>query len=55
VSTCRHCHEKFHKHAPLTWGLELVGCTRCHLDPRNTMRVLGDTMLCGADSELVKK
>ncbi len=55
VSTCRHCHLKNQKHIPLTWGLEIVGCTRCHLDSRNTRRVLGDNTLCGADVILTKK
>ncbi len=54
VSTCRHCHLKNQKHIPLTWGLEIVGCTRCHLDPRNSMHVLGDNILCGADAVLTK-
>ncbi|MGA3116068.1 MAG: hypothetical protein ABSF90_16735 [Syntrophobacteraceae bacterium] len=55
TSTCRHCHEKFKKHAPLTWGLQIAGCTRCHEFERNTMHVLGDNFLCGADSLLIKK
>ncbi|MEN6438600.1 MAG: hypothetical protein ABFD97_08455 [Syntrophobacter sp.] len=55
TSTCRHCHEKHVKHAPLTWGLELAGCTRCHLDERNSMHILGDNIICGADALLKKK
>jgi hypothetical protein len=55
VSTCRACHLKNQKHIPLTWGLEIAGCTRCHLDPRNSIHLLGDNILCGADAVLTKK
>jgi len=52
VSTCRQCHLKHEKHAPLTWGMEIAGCTRCHMDKRTVMNVMNDSILCGADALL---
>lgn len=55
VSTCRSCHEKNEKHAPLTWGLKAAGCMRCHLDPKNNVHILGDNIHCGMDAVLTMK
>ncbi|UCH45655.1 MAG: hypothetical protein JSV11_02820 [Nitrospiraceae bacterium] len=49
MSTCRQCHKKNEKHGPLMWGLELVGCTRCHQDERTSEDVMGNNILCGLD------
>jgi hypothetical protein len=55
LSTCRQCHEKNEKHGPLIWGLNVVGCTRCHQDERSSMDVMGNNVLCGIDGILTKK
>jgi hypothetical protein len=55
TSTCRHCHEKHEKHPPLTWGLQVAGCTRCHEFERNSMHILEDNLSCGLDSLLIRK
>jgi hypothetical protein len=55
VSTCRQCHAKNDKHGPLMWGLELVGCTRCHQDERTSKDVMGNNILCGLDGVLTVK
>lgn len=55
MSTCRQCHEKNKKHSPLIWGMDIVGCTRCHQDKRSSMDVMGNNVLCGVDGLLTKK
>ncbi len=55
MSTCRQCHKKNEKHGPLMWGLELVGCTRCHQDERSVEDVMGNNILCGLDGNLTVK
>jgi hypothetical protein len=50
-SVCRHCHEKHEKGWLLRTPMKMVGCDRCHLDPRTYQDITADQMLCGADAQ----
>ncbi|MDI6744154.1 MAG: hypothetical protein QMD07_02140 [Thermodesulfovibrionales bacterium] len=49
-SVCRHCHAKSQKGTLLKIPMKIVGCDRCHLDPRSYQDIKADQMLCGADA-----
>lgn len=50
-STCRHCHAKHVKSWPLSTPMKMVGCHRCHQDPKTYQDIAADQMLCGADAK----
>lgn len=53
-SICRHCHAKSDKGWLLRTPIKMVGCDRCHLDPRSFQDIKADQMLCGADARWKK-
>lgn len=50
-SVCRHCHKKSEKSGLLKAGFKMVGCDRCHLDPKTHQDITADQLLCGADAK----